>query len=396
MTDSAEQNSRDAVTRNSVQNADVSAIGKDDVADSSSDAGQLQLNTLSVMGAPFDAVQRTGGEQNPFTTGSTIQFAAQTSEVAQKIQLPGLTVENTTDRPGMRIEVPAQSPEALSYFTNRDSVVRIQGTNIDTNQPTTGSGFFVTRDGLLVTDYHVVAKAKNIIVQTADGKRYVATIAKVFEEKDLAALQIQIFDGSKTTPVVLPSKPVAYEPNAPVAALGYPGSHTELHISPGVYMSAGKLSEENITGGFLGKEDKNRAIHRLLADTRPGSSGSLVVSLATGEVMGIQGLSNKGGRTIVTPAQDVKALVDAVMAGRGQHINLAAYGFPVSGKPIHDVRSGFTISGGGPVTVPDTLAKPLTVVPPVATQPRLDAITGMPASLPTNSQTKRNPFKIGG
>lgn len=57
-----------------------------------------------------------------------------------------------------------------------------------------GSGFFITRDGLALTNYHVISGASSAIITTADGKSYtVKGICGYDKKEDIAVLQI---DGS--------------------------------------------------------------------------------------------------------------------------------------------------------------------------------------------------------
>ncbi len=54
-----------------------------------------------------------------------------------------------------------------------------------------GSGFIVTADGKLVTNYHVIEGGDQITVNFADGKEYPAKIIGTDRETDLAVLQIE-------------------------------------------------------------------------------------------------------------------------------------------------------------------------------------------------------------
>lgn len=54
-----------------------------------------------------------------------------------------------------------------------------------------GSGFFISPDGLLVTNYHVVADATSITVTTNDGEEYEAEIVGTDEPTDLALLRVE-------------------------------------------------------------------------------------------------------------------------------------------------------------------------------------------------------------
>jgi len=53
-----------------------------------------------------------------------------------------------------------------------------------------GSGFFISADGLIVTNNHVVAGADEILIYTVAGKRYQAQIVGSDEKTDLAVLRI--------------------------------------------------------------------------------------------------------------------------------------------------------------------------------------------------------------
>jgi S1-C subfamily serine protease len=62
-----------------------------------------------------------------------------------------------------------------------------------------GSGFFVSRAGHLITNEHVVADANEILVTLADGKQLPATVLLANPAKDIAVLKID----AQTTPLWL-------------------------------------------------------------------------------------------------------------------------------------------------------------------------------------------------
>ena len=59
-----------------------------------------------------------------------------------------------------------------------------------------GSGFFISSDGYVVTNHHVVGKATKIWVKTADGKRYRARLLGSDKKTDLALLKVDAKDRS--------------------------------------------------------------------------------------------------------------------------------------------------------------------------------------------------------
>ena len=92
------------------------------------------------------------------------------------------------------------------YAANVNSTVGIQ-TSVNTNffgyqtqSAAAGSGFILTSDGYIVTNYHVVEGAESIQVTSYDNKTYDAKLVGYDENNDVAALKI---DATGLTPVVL-------------------------------------------------------------------------------------------------------------------------------------------------------------------------------------------------
>jgi Trypsin-like serine proteases, typically periplasmic, contain C-terminal PDZ domain len=54
----------------------------------------------------------------------------------------------------------------------RSAVVSIDVFDDEHNSIGTGSGFFVSNDGLLVTNYHVIENASSAVVKTASGDQF--------------------------------------------------------------------------------------------------------------------------------------------------------------------------------------------------------------------------------
>lgn len=93
------------------------------------------------------------------------------------------------------------------YAANVNSTVGIVTSSVTTNfwgQQTTsaaaGSGFILTDDGYILTNYHVVEGANSVTVSTFDGKEYAASIRGYDESNDVAVLKIE---AEGLTPVVV-------------------------------------------------------------------------------------------------------------------------------------------------------------------------------------------------
>ena len=81
------------------------------------------------------------------------------------------------------------------FAAARPGVVRIKIMDRAKQEIGSGSGFLVSADGYIVTNFHVIAKAWSATVVTADKKTHpVLGYAAVQPEHDLAVLRRQVGD----------------------------------------------------------------------------------------------------------------------------------------------------------------------------------------------------------
>ena len=75
---------------------------------------------------------------------------------------------------------------------NNDAVVVVLAFDRDQKPLGVGSGFFVKRDGVLVTSYHVIENAYSIWVKISNGGAFdVKNILNIDEQGDIAVLKVQ-------------------------------------------------------------------------------------------------------------------------------------------------------------------------------------------------------------
>jgi serine protease Do len=134
----------------------------------------------------------------------------------------------------------------------------------------TGSGFFVTADGFVVTNEHVIegAMARGITVTTQDGKSYTARVIGDNKERDLALLKVE----AKESFTFIPLDDLS--PNLlgqSVFALGNPQGL-------GMSVSRGILSARARTVRMNGEEYVD--LLQTDAAINPGNSGGPIVDLA--------------------------------------------------------------------------------------------------------------------
>lgn len=85
---------------------------------------------------------------------------------------------------------------------------------------TGGTGFFINRDGDLITNAHVIRKCQSISVLTSAGERP-ATLTAIDNEHDLALLRVRDMGGSLAAPLRWNIRDVKI--GDPVYVIGFPG-----------------------------------------------------------------------------------------------------------------------------------------------------------------------------
>lgn len=248
---------------------------------------------------------------------------------------------------------------AQVYAANVGSTVGIT-TSITTNywgyqttSAASGSGFIITDDGYIVTNFHVIEDSDAITVSMYDGSSYDAVLVGYDESNDLAVLKIQ---AEGLTPVVL-------------------GDSNNLNVGDSVIAIGNPLGELtfSLTSGAISALDRkvtfsgNITMDLLQTDCaiNSGNSGGALFNLY-GEVIGITNAkysSSTGGVSIdnigfAIPMNDVKALItDIIEKGYvskpyiGVYVNnvsaqMQNYGLP-QGAAVSEVIAGGPAEASG-------------------------------------------------
>ncbi|MGD9864318.1 MAG: trypsin-like peptidase domain-containing protein [Pseudodonghicola sp.] len=151
-------------------------------------------------------------------------------------------------------------------------------------QNSLGSGVILSADGIVVSNYHVVAEASEIRVVTTDRKEYDAKVVLADKEADLAVLQLQ---GAKGLPFLQLRDSDHVEVGELVLAIGNP-------FGVGQTVSSGIVSGLARTGAVAGS-----ALGYFIqtdAPINPGNSGGALIDV-NGDLIGINSriLSRSGG-----------------------------------------------------------------------------------------------------
>ncbi|MDR1487978.1 MAG: serine protease [Deltaproteobacteria bacterium] len=152
--------------------------------------------------------------------------------------------------------------------------------SVAANSVATGSGFFVSRGGLMVTNFHVINGAARIgVVNPQSSKLVPASVVYVDQQNDLAILSIS----ADALPIPL-AQSFNLKRGDEVMTLGYP--------SPELQGSEQKATFGRVNA-LTGVKDDIRLV-QIDVPVQPGNSGGPVLS-TNGEVVGVVASTLKGG-----------------------------------------------------------------------------------------------------
>lgn len=142
-----------------------------------------------------------------------------------------------------------------------------------------GSGFFISNDGYILTNNHVIIDSTEIIVTLDDGKEFTAKVVGTDDRTDIALLKIN----SKNTKPVSIGKVDLVKKGQWVLAIGSPFG-LDSTVTAGIVSAIGRD-----TGDYLSFIQADVAVN-------PGNSGGPLLNL-NGEVIGVnsQIVSRSGG-----------------------------------------------------------------------------------------------------
>jgi serine protease Do len=175
-----------------------------------------------------------------------------------------------------------------------------------------GSGFIINEEGYILTNYHVIANAKEVTVTLSDKTEVSGAVVNYDTEKDIAMLKLK--EGTKVPAVAELGDSDEIYPGAEVIAIGTPLSKNFAQtLTKGVISGSNRTIEgENGTSVNLIQTD---------AAINPGNSGGPLVN-AKGQVIGINsmkiGSQAAGSDTSIEgigfaiPINEVKSKIDAL------------------------------------------------------------------------------------
>ena len=212
----------------------------------------------------------------------------------------------------VKVDGKTQMSMSEVYASNVNSVVSINvsattnyfGQTVQT--AASGTGFFITEDGYILTNHHVISDASSVKVTLYNGETYDAKVIGSDEDYDIAVLKIDV---TGATPVVLgDSSKVAIGES--VAAVGNPLGELTFSMSEGIVSCVNRAI--NVDGTPFNMIQVDCSIN-------PGNSGGPLFN-SYGEVIGIVSAkySSYSNTTVegigfAIPINDVVSLVKDIM-----------------------------------------------------------------------------------
>jgi serine protease Do len=189
-----------------------------------------------------------------------VQLTLQSSTLLRSGNVTTLSAPASPKRAAARSELSAE--EILRRAV--PAVVRLDG------EHTQGSGFFLTDDGIIATNRHVVEGESSFFVVTSNGSRLLGKVVYSDPNLDLALIKVE---GTGYTHLPLADL-ASVQPGATVFAIGNPGGGLPESVTRGIVSGVGHVEKHE--GTWIQTD----------AAINPGNSGGPLVA-ATGEVVGI-------------------------------------------------------------------------------------------------------------
>ena len=175
-----------------------------------------------------------------------------------------------------------------------------------TQTASSGSGFIITEDGYVVTNYHVVSGASSVEVTLYNGDTYDATVIGGDSDYDVAVLKIE---ATGLQPVTL-GESADVNVGDTVLAIGNPLGELTFSMSQGIVSSCDRAINVDGTPFNMIQVD---------ASINPGNSGGPLMNLY-GEVVGIVSAkystyssTTVEGLGFAIPISDVRSIITDIM-----------------------------------------------------------------------------------
>ncbi len=193
----------------------------------------------------------------------------------------------------------------FNFFYGTNGQNQKQQSSPNVQEVGAGSGFFVSAEGLILTNKHVVSEPDaSYTVLTTDGKKYDAKVLATDPVNDLAIVKVDI----KDAPFLKLADSSKIQIGQRVIAIGNSLGQYQNTVTTGIISGIGR---KIVAGGNDGSEQLSGVIQTDAA-INPGNSGGPLLNLS-GEVVGINTAIDQQGQLVgfAIPSADASKSLSA-------------------------------------------------------------------------------------
>ncbi|ASJ98012.1 MULTISPECIES: outer membrane-stress sensor serine endopeptidase DegS [Shewanella] len=213
------------------------------------------------------------------------------------------------------------------------AVVNIYSLSIDQSRPLNsgalqglGSGVIMSKEGYILTNYHVIKKADEIVVALQDGRKFTSEVVGSDSVTDLAVLKIE----GDALPVVPINLDIPAQVGDVVLAIGNPYNLGQT-ITQGIISATGR---NGLSSGYLDFLQTDAAINA-------GNSGGALID-TSGQLIGINTaafqIGGEGGGHGINFAIPIK-LAHSIMGKLIKDGRVIRGALGITGEPINPVMA---------------------------------------------------------
>jgi serine protease Do len=250
------------------------------------------LFLMSLHPAPTMAVQPSGAEESPATVNLRRTVTVQVVEKTKNAVVNISTTKTMLD----------------PYWRQFNQIVLVPANSL-------GSGFIIHRDGYVVTNTHVIDRARQITVELADGRKLPAELLSTDPDADLALLRIHA-DAPLPTLELGESNDLLI--GEPVIAVGNPLGYSHS-VSTGIVSAVHRdidlgRQDERASQPLHGERAALRDLIQTDAAINPGNSGGPLLN-AYGQVIAINTAIRGDAQNIgfAIPVDRLRDLIPSLM-----------------------------------------------------------------------------------
>lgn len=267
---------------------------------------------LQYIKAPEPQLQSTDNADSQFVQAqyvSDVSFEQSVINAVKKASPSVVSIVISKDMPVYEQQWVNPFPGGLGVPFNNIQVPQYIQKGTQSQEVGAGSGFIVSKDGMILTNKHVVSDSKaDYTVLTNDGQKYPAKVVALDPVQDIALIKIQ--STNTFTPVVLGDSSDLQIGQTAIAignALGQFSNTVSVGVVSGLQRT---ISASDQSGGF---SETLENIIQTDAAINEGNSGGPLLNLK-GEVIGINTATAQGAQSIgfALPINIAKKDIDQV------------------------------------------------------------------------------------